>query len=601
MRKYTTILFLIIAMSLSAQRVIKSGGKWIGGLPAATLKTSAVAPVAEEAPAETAIILFFNDFDRTPNTEYSDALMDIDYIAGSSDNTYNVKFLENSGDTVLRSKHQLLHGGNATGGDMVATLRQPDYPHGRQGSGTYSERNDIFIAQDSVWMSYNIRFSANWTTGLANPSGGSNIWNEIKLPGLKTDAGGGIIPNAYVRPKLNSDYRGATDESDSANYFAWYKLSAGEDDETTLSQIGDYNDTITPGVWHNLVLYVRMNTASNHDGAMGLWLDGNLVGKFDTVRFDLNTGLKWSSYLKSTFRGGSGYYTIAPNTTAHVDIDDQVIYLDTAVTPFHNDFPLTYTPPWQSNAGRTDHDLIYIAGMGDGISARSYEVIMDSLQQYNVFTLSRRSTSDGTGFEESIDEQLAMWEDSLTSTAKQNVDYVVLAGLGMDDARGGADSATIVNDYIALLAAVSGDLPVGAKVIAFTSMPSKGGTGMTDAEHDVLKAVNSWLITTPANVDYVSTSNWSDYRQPSGDSMIVAYTTDRVYPDEEYEYLFEENLAQVIDSFETGLLSYVEFLPEPLELYADNEFFWSKYFKQNNLYMKPRKYTFVEDRAYFLF
>ena len=181
-------------------------------------------------------------------------------------------------------------------------------------------------AHDTLWLGYSLLFEK----GFDFKKGG-------KLPGF---CGGKC-------------YTGGKDPSDGNGWSArimWRKDGVAEQYVYHSNQKGKYGDSFpwshdgkhakfTPGQWHRIITKVTLNQIVNGniypDGAIDVWLDGEMVLHQENLTFRRNPDVHISDMYLSTFHGG-GTDSWSPNHDSYARFSDFIITtepLETAPSP----------------------------------------------------------------------------------------------------------------------------------------------------------------------------------------------------------------------------------------------------------------------------
>lgn len=188
------------------------------------------------------------------------------------------------------------------------------YPAGQFGTANTGCQVPLeFTPQNEMYMSYNLRFSENFTWGTTSYGG--------KLPGL---AGGA---NCSGGDDCSSGTQGFTAR------FMWrtggkiilylYHMDKpgtyGEDIDLTWPSGDDV--VFEKGKWYHIMERVKINTnGTTYDGEVQVWVNGQEVLLLTGLRFTSN-GDKVDNLYISTFHGGSDA-TWAPVETCYTWLDD---------------------------------------------------------------------------------------------------------------------------------------------------------------------------------------------------------------------------------------------------------------------------------------
>lgn len=191
------------------------------------------------------------------------------------------------------------------------------YPKGEFGTANTGCQIPLtFEPQNEVYMSYNLRFSENFSWGTENEGG--------KLPGL---AGGA---NCSGGSDCSSGTEGFTCR------FMWrpggqavlylYHMDKPDTYGENIPLLWSNGDEVVfdKGKWYHIMERVKINTnGSTYDGEVQVWVNGEEVLFLTGIRFTSN-GDKIDNLYISTFHGGSdaGW---APTDTCYTWLDDVTI------------------------------------------------------------------------------------------------------------------------------------------------------------------------------------------------------------------------------------------------------------------------------------
>jgi hypothetical protein len=161
---------------------------------------------------------------------------------------------------------------------------------------------------DSLYMSYYIRFPADWR-------GGTKL---LGLYGSRTDNQWSGFGKAGVCP-TGTDFfiamvvTEATGDPGDTRFYTYYPAMAREGDGVTCwGRYGDGTETYVPplalssGVWHHLEFWVKLNTPGQSNASQTLWIDGVQRATWSGFSFRSGTELRLNSVQLSFNRGISG-------------------------------------------------------------------------------------------------------------------------------------------------------------------------------------------------------------------------------------------------------------------------------------------------------
>ncbi|MDA3882617.1 MAG: hypothetical protein PF481_04995 [Bacteroidales bacterium] len=190
------------------------------------------------------------------------------------------------------------------------------YPAGGYGpSETGSQIKLLFEPQQEVYMSYNLRFSENFTWGTTSYGG--------KLPGL---AGGDNCSGGSSCDGTNGFSARFMWRTGGAAVLYLYHMDKPETYGEDIPLMWPDNTQVMfeKGNWYHIMQRVKINTdGSTYDGEVQVWINGVEVLNLNGLRFTNNGDMVDNFYL-STFHGGADA-SWAPTETCHTWLDDITI------------------------------------------------------------------------------------------------------------------------------------------------------------------------------------------------------------------------------------------------------------------------------------
>ncbi len=189
------------------------------------------------------------------------------------------------------------------------------YPSGGVGPGQSGAQAPLEVTpRNEYYASYYVRFSENFDWGGSNEGG--------KLPGLSggnrcsgcsnCTGSNGFTARLMWRPSgrlvlylYHMDKRAANDP-------------CGDDDN--LLDVNDNPIYANKGEWYHIIQRVKVNTGSNYDGEVEVWVNGEHALTRTGIRFVTN-GDQVDALYFSTFHGGSGS-SWAPSVDCNIWFDD---------------------------------------------------------------------------------------------------------------------------------------------------------------------------------------------------------------------------------------------------------------------------------------
>ncbi|MBY0426095.1 MAG: T9SS type A sorting domain-containing protein [Cytophagales bacterium] len=208
------------------------------------------------------------------------------------------------------------------------------YPSGNYGpvtTGSGAQAPLILTPANQYYASYWVRFADNFTWGTTSYGG--------KLPGL---AGGGNCSGCSVCTGSNGFSARLMWRTGGRLVLYLYhldKINPPCGDNYTLQQNGsDYY--ITKGQWFKITERVKVNTGTNHDGEVELWINDQPALLKTGIQF-VSNGDKVDNFYFSTFHGGNDA-TWAPTSDTYTWFDD--LRIGTNAGDFFTPLTVTETP-----------------------------------------------------------------------------------------------------------------------------------------------------------------------------------------------------------------------------------------------------------------
>jgi hypothetical protein len=182
------------------------------------------------------------------------------------------------------------------------TLLRVTYPQGEFGARRCGFQYLVPLPPAvSYTLTYRVRFDEHFDFVLGG-----------KLPGLTS---GGATWTGGHQPTYGEGW--------SARYM-WRKGGAAVIYLYAIEHLGEWGTDLplgvrfTPGIWHTLTQYVRVNAPAGRDGVLHVRFDGDMVLFRDDVQYRKGTQGLIDSFFFSTFHGGDTQ-DWAPHRTCFVD------------------------------------------------------------------------------------------------------------------------------------------------------------------------------------------------------------------------------------------------------------------------------------------
>jgi hypothetical protein len=191
-----------------------------------------------------------------------------------------------------------------------------DYPANNFGTANSGAQAPLKVTpKDQYYISYWVNFSANFDYGGTNEGG--------KLPGL---AGGANCSGCAVCTGANGFSARLMWRPGGMIVLYLYhldKVNPPCGDNITLKNAAGADMYFQKAVWYNVVERVKVNSGTNHDGEVEIWING-VHALLKTGFHFVSNGDKVDNLYFSTFHGGSDA-TWAPSVNCNIWFDDIVI------------------------------------------------------------------------------------------------------------------------------------------------------------------------------------------------------------------------------------------------------------------------------------
>jgi hypothetical protein len=208
------------------------------------------------------------------------------------------------------------------------------YPQGQFGTANTGGQAPLVVpAAAEYYTSYYVRFSDNFSYGTTSEGG--------KLPGL---AGGARCSGCAVCDGTNGFTCRLMWRKGGSLVLYLYHLDKSNPpcgDNDTL-KVNGQKFIITKGTWIKVTQRVKVNTGTNHDGEVEIWLNDKPALLRTGIQF-VNNGDQVNQLYFSTFHGGSNS-TWAPTVDSYLWFDDIKISTDKSYFFTTTDKLNAYTP-----------------------------------------------------------------------------------------------------------------------------------------------------------------------------------------------------------------------------------------------------------------
>lgn len=200
-------------------------------------------------------------------------------------------------------------------GTKSLRIKYPANQFGTANSGAQAPLN--VTPANELYMSYWVRFSDNFDWGGTSEGG--------KLPGL---GGGGRCSGCTVCTGSNGFTARLMWRAGGKAVLYLYHMEADKangpcGDNDVLQVTSGVDFYFQKGQWYNVVQRVKVNTGTNHDGEVQLWINGQQALLRTGIQF-VSNGDKVDNLYFSTFHGGSTT-AWAPSVDCYTWFDDMKI------------------------------------------------------------------------------------------------------------------------------------------------------------------------------------------------------------------------------------------------------------------------------------
>ncbi len=164
-------------------------------------------------------------------------------------------------------------------------------------------------------------------------------FTQHKMPGVYARApgvgggGAGIPPNGYDKysSKLYVDWNRVP------RFYSYYPDQKGAYGDGLLPNLVDPAEvTLEANRWYCFEMMIKANNAPSHDGELKMWVDGELVGHYENMRFRDTNSLKINEFTYSAYVGGT--WTSARDQKLW---DDQIVVATEYIGPMVVPEPLS--------------------------------------------------------------------------------------------------------------------------------------------------------------------------------------------------------------------------------------------------------------------
>jgi hypothetical protein len=213
-------------------------------------------------------------------------------------------------DGVDPARHRIVTDSSARSGRRYLAV---SYPLGRDGGWM---THFIRPGGDSLYASVDVRFPENW-------KGGTKL---LGFYGSRSDDQWSAFGRAGICPS-GFDFFAAMLVSEPASgigtrFYTYYPAMAREPDGVTCwGRFGDGTErytpplTLSPGEWHRIEFWARLNTPGRADGEQAFWIDGAERGRWSSIAFRQSAILQMNA-LQLSFSVSDG---VSQAQQLHVD------------------------------------------------------------------------------------------------------------------------------------------------------------------------------------------------------------------------------------------------------------------------------------------
>ena len=195
-------------------------------------------------------------------------------------------------DGVDGARHRILT--DASLAPSGTRLLEITYPDGSDGGWL----TKFFMpGYDSTYLSYRVRLQSGWQGGTKligfHGSRSDDMWSGFG------QAGRCPTGTDFFAANVVTDGDG---DPGNVRFYTYYPGMRREPDGTTCyGRYGDGSETyvpplaLTPGEWHHIEFFVRLNTPGQSDGVQRIWVDGTLRGEWEDMVIRTSTILRLNS------------------------------------------------------------------------------------------------------------------------------------------------------------------------------------------------------------------------------------------------------------------------------------------------------------------
>jgi len=144
-----------------------------------------------------------------------------------------------------------------------------------------------------------VRWYRKWESGYD--------FTQHKMPGVyawadgQSGGGAGIPPNGYDKYscKLYVDFNRRP------RFYTYHPEQAGPYGDGLLPNLVDPVPTMVTGQWYCFEMMIKANDVGVHNGQLKMWMDGELIGQYDGMRFRDTAELMINQFTYSAYVGGT--------------------------------------------------------------------------------------------------------------------------------------------------------------------------------------------------------------------------------------------------------------------------------------------------------
>ena len=202
-------------------------------------------------------------------------------------------------------------------GNRSAYLENKERKHEADGAGEYVPEIPI---DDVAYFRLYLRLQDGFSTGTADQVKLISMRGAVDIE--RSYGGAGRRPRESGTDGFAADL--CIDNSRSLHFYYYHLDQRGGYGDFASCKLSFFRSAkISPGKWYCLELMLRNNIPRQKNGQLSAWLDGQLIGHVERIRFRNIEKVKIQRFAVYHYFGGSDYWDASPK--------DQRIYIDNVV------------------------------------------------------------------------------------------------------------------------------------------------------------------------------------------------------------------------------------------------------------------------------